>query len=260
MGEQETVLCAGVVESPRLLMVSGIGNAEDLRRHGITVVSHLPGVGENLQDHCFIVGFVGETKFPIPSSRAGSHLFFPSTREGKRPNIQAVLATSALGIAGAKPNEAFSIRLGLLTPQSRGRIQITSGNLEAPLVIDPAYLSAEADVAALCSAVEHSRDIGSAAGLSEWCKREIARIPRGKVELAEFVAQNVGSYWHPVGTCAMGVHREAVVDPTLRVHGTTHLRVADASIMPTIPRGNTNAPTIAIAERAAQMILRQPQQ
>jgi len=128
---------------------------------------------------------------------------------------------------------------------------------KAPLLIDPPYLSEEADVTALCAAVEHSRAIGSAAGLSEWRKREIARIPRGKIELADFVAQHVGSYWHPVGTCAMGNQKEAVVDPSLRVHGTTNLRVADASIMPTITSGNTNAPTIVIAERAAQMIRRQ---
>lgn len=90
--------------------------------------------------------------------------------------------------------------------------------------------------------------------MSEWRKREIPRIPRGKSELNEFVARNIGSYWHPVGTCTMGVHEEAVVDPSLRVYGTTNLRVADASIMMTIPSGNTNAPTIVVAERAAQMI------
>jgi choline dehydrogenase len=108
--------------------------------------------------------------------------------------------------------------------------------------------------ARLSAAVEHSRAIGSAVGLSEWRKREIPRIPRGKSELNEFVARNIGSYWHPVGTCTMGVHEEAVVDPSLRVYGTTNLRVADASIMMTIPSGNTNAPTIVVAERAAQMI------
>ncbi|MBV8590740.1 MAG: hypothetical protein JO212_11920, partial [Acetobacteraceae bacterium] len=86
-------------------------------------------------------------------------------------------------------------------------------------------------------------------------KREIATSPRGKSELKQFVARNIGSYWHPVGTCAMGVHQEAVVDPLLRVYGTINLRVADASIMPTITSGNTNAPTIVIAERAAQMML-----
>jgi choline dehydrogenase-like flavoprotein len=94
--------------------------------------------------------------------------------------------------------------------------------------------------------------------LRRWRKREIARIPSGKTELADFVAENVGSYWHPVGTCAMGVQPEAVVNPSLCVNGTTNLRVADASVMPTITSGNTNAPTIVIAERAAQMmILRQ---
>jgi choline dehydrogenase len=256
MAGQETVLCAGVVESPRLLMLSGVGNAEDLRRYDITTVSDLPGVGENLQDHCFIVGFVGETKAPMePGSRAGSHLFFRSNEQTHSPDIHAVLATSAVGTAEVKPNEGFSIRLGLLKPQSRGRIKITSADLTAPLLIDPDYLLAEADLTALCAAVEHSRAIGSATGLSEWRKREIARIPRGKVELIEFIAENVGSYWHPVGTCAMGNHREAVVDPSLCVYGTANLRVADASIMPTITSGNTNAPTIVIAERAAQMMI-----
>src|SRR5262249_49503779 len=148
------------------------------------------------------------------------------------------------GTTEVKPNEGFSIRLGLLRPQSRGRIKITSADPKAPLLIDPDYLSAEVDLRALCAAVEHSRAIGTAAGLSEWRKREIARIPSGKIELAEFVAQNVGSYWHPVGTCAMGIHQGDVVDPSLRVYGTTNLRVADASIMPTITSGNTNAPTI----------------
>jgi choline dehydrogenase len=106
----------------------------------------------------------------------------------------------------------------------------------------------------LCAAVEHARAIGSAPGLSDWRKREIPRVPRGKRELNDFVAQNIGSYWHPVGTCAMGVHPGAVVDPSLRVYGTTHLRVADASSMPTITSGHTNAPTIVIAERAVEML------
>ena len=255
IAEQETILCAGVVESPRLLMLSGVGNAEERRRHGISVVSNLPGVGENLQDHCFVVAFVAETKAPIaPGSRAGSHLFFRSTPDAYSPDAHALLATAAVGTSEIKPNEGFSIRIGLLRPQSRGRIRITSADLNAPLLIDPDYLSAPADLARLCAAVEHARAIGSAAGLSEWRKREIPRVPRGTQELNRFVAQNIGSYWHPVGTCAMGADAEAVVDPSLRVYGTTHLRVADASIMPTITSGNTNAPTIVIAERAAEMI------
>jgi choline dehydrogenase len=255
MAEQETVLCAGVVESPRLLMLSGIGNAGELRRHGIAVVSDLVGVGENLQDHPFIVGFVGETRSPLAAgSRAGSHLFFRSSQASRGPDIQALLATAVVGIGDARPNQAYSIRLALLKPRSRGRIRLVSADPDASPSIDPNYLAAATDVEALCAAVEHSREIGLAAGLSEWRQREIPRIPRDKDGLREFVARNVGSYWHPVGTCAMGVHREAVVDPSLRVHGTESLRVADASIMPTITTGNTNAPTIVIAERAAQMM------
>src|SRR5262249_29816455 len=253
--EQETILCAGVIESPRLLMLSGVGKADELRRHGISVSSNLPGVGENLQDHSFLVAFVAETKAPMaPGSRAGSHLFFRSTSDAYSPDIQALLATSAEGTAEIKPNEGFSIRIALVRPQSRGRIRITSPDPDAPLLIDPNYLSAPADLTRLCAAVEYCRAIGLAQGLSEWRKREIPRVPRGTPQLKEFVAQNLSSYWHPVGTCAMGLDTEAVVDPSLRVHGTTHLRVADASIMPTITTGNTNAPTIVIAERAAEMI------
>jgi len=255
LADQETVLCAGVVESARLLMLSGVGNAAELRRHGIPVVSDLRGVGENLQDHSFLVAFVAETKAPMaPGSRAGSHLFFRSTPDAYSPDIQALLATSAEGTAEIKPNEGFSIRIALVRPQSRGRIRITSADPDAPLLIDPNYLSAPADLTRLCAAVEYCRAIGLARGLSEWRKREIPRVPRGTPQLKEFVAQNISSYWHPVGTCAMGLDTEAVVDPSLRVHGTTHLRVADASIMPTITSGNTNAPTIVIAERAAEMI------
>jgi choline dehydrogenase len=255
LADEETILCAGVVESPRLLMLSGVGNAQELRRHRIPVVSNLPGVGENLQDHCFIVAFVAETKTPMaPGSRAGSHLFFRSTQEAYSPDTQALLATAAVGTTEIRPNEGFSIRIGLVRPHSRGRINITSADPNARLLIDPNYLSAAADLRTLCAAVEHVRAIGSAPGLSDWRKREIPRVPRGKRELNDFVAQNIGSYWHPVGTCAMGVHAEAVVDPSLRVYGTTHLRVTDASIMPTITSGNTNAPTIVVAERAVEML------
>src|SRR5262249_61694207 len=112
----------------------------------------------------------------------------------------------------------------LLRPQSRGRIAIRTADPNASPLIDPNYLSAAADLEALCAAVEHSRAIGSAVGLSEWRSREIPRIPRGKTDLREVLARNVGSYWHPVGTCAMGVHAESVVDPSLSVYGTTKLR------------------------------------
>jgi len=141
-----------------------------------------------------------------------------------------------------------------MRPQSRGRVKITSADPNAALLIDPNYLSAEADLTALCAAVEHCRAIGSAAGLSEWRRREIARIPSGQSGLRDFGAQNIGSYWHPAGTCAMGVHKQAVADPSLRVYGTAGLRVADASVMPAITSGNTNARAIVIAERATQIL------
>src|SRR4029077_10484401 len=152
IAERETVLCAGAVESPRLLMFSGVGDAEELRRYGISAVSNLPGVGENLQDHPFIVGFVAEPKTPLaPGSRAGSHLFFRSMKESYSPDTHALLATSAVGTTEVKPNQGFSIRVALLRPQSRGRIKITSATPDAPLRIDPDYLSADADLVTLCA-------------------------------------------------------------------------------------------------------------
>src|SRR5262245_1289166 len=256
VAETETVLCAGVVESPRLLMVSGIGEADRLRRHGIGVVSHLPGVGENLQDHCFIAGFVAETKAPLPSgTRAGTQVFFRRDFDAYSPDVQALLATSAVGTNEVRPDQGYSIRAALLRPQSRGSITITSADPDAALRIDPNYFSAAADLTKLCAAVEHCRAIGSSAGLADWRNREIGTTVRMKGTVRDFVSRNAGSYWHPVGTCAMGIHAEAVVDTSLCVYGTTHLRVADASVMPTITSGNTNAPTIVIAERAAQMMV-----
>ena len=161
-------------------MLSGVGNADELRRHGISVVTNLPGVGENLQDHPFIVAFLAETKAPMaPGSRAGSHLFFRSAQDTYSPDTHALLATAAVGTAEIKPNEGFSIRIGLVRPRSRGRITITSADVNAPLLIDPDYFSAPADLVALCTAIEHCRAIGLARGLSDWRKREIRRVPSG---------------------------------------------------------------------------------
>jgi choline dehydrogenase len=253
--KQETILCAGVVDSPRLLMVSGIGDADELRGNGLAVVSDLPGVGENLQDHLLIPGFVAEAKTPMPpNARAESHLFFRSVAGAPSPDVQALFSPRAVGTGEIRSEDGFSILLALVRPESRGRLRITSADPNGPLLIDPQYLSAEADLIHLGAAIEHARAIGSAAGLSEWRKREIPRVPSERSAMREFITRNVGSYWHAVGTCAMGVHDRAVVDPTLRVYGVSNLRVADASIMPTITSGNTNAPTIAIAERATRMI------
>lgn len=253
--ERETILCAGVVESPRLLMVSGIGNADELRSNGIAVVSDSPGVGENLQDHLLIPAFVAEAKAQMPpSARAESHLFFRSVTSAHSPDMQALFSPRALGTNEISADDGYTILLALVRPESRGRLRIASADPNGPLLIDPRYLSAETDLTRLCAALDHARAIGSAAGLSEWRKREMRRAPSERRALREFIARNVGSYWHPVGTCAMGIHDRAVVDPALRVRGVSGLRVADASIMPTITSGNTNAPTIAIAERAARMI------
>ena len=159
-----------------------------------------------------------------------------------------------MGTAEVKPNEAFSIRLGLVRPQSRGRIRINVCRSKRTNSCRPELPFCGGRSLGTIGALEHSRALGAAKGLSEWRRREVPRIPNGKNELNDFIARNLDSYWHPVGTCAMGLQEQAVVDPFLRVHGTENLRVVDASIMPTITSGNTNAPTVVIAERAAQLI------
>jgi choline dehydrogenase len=254
--ERETIVSAGAIESPRLLMVSGIGAAEELRRLGIKQVVNLPGVGENLQDHLMVDAFVAETREKIPPGfRFDGHMFYRTSANAYVPDMQVLFIPAALGTAQLKRNEGFTLRAGLVRPQSRGRIRLTSQQPGSRLLIDPVYLGARADLDALVAAVAHCREIGMAEGLSAYRKRDIGFAPAGKAAIADFVKRNVDSYWHPVGTCAMGIHERAVVNPQLQVYGVSGLRVADASIMPTITSANTNAPTIVIGEKAARMIL-----
>lgn len=252
----ETIVAAGAVESPRLLLQSGIGDASALRRFGIDPVIDLPGVGENLQDHLMLNGFVAEAKERIPYTgfRSDSHVFYRTGRQAFVPEIQTIFVPSALSDT-LERNQGYSMLVGLVRPQSRGRLSLTSAAPGSPLLIDPGYLSAQADLDALAVGAEHARDIGLADGFKEIRKREVNGLPRGKAAIAEFVARNCQTYWHPVGTCSMGIHEKAVVNPQLQVYGAQGLRIADASVMPTITSGNTNAPTIMIGERAAKMII-----
>ncbi len=258
----EVVVSAGTIESPKLLMLSGIGPAEELARHGIDLLVDLSGVGGNLHDHA-ISPMIFTTDAPAPPPAFGATQiqtqFFWKSRPGLvSPDLQPLMFSLPLYDAGLEgPPEGYTIGAAVIRPASRGSIRLRSSDPEEWPLIDPAYLQCEADVEALVTAVEICREIGNSAPLAEWGSRELYPGPatRTRDELREYVRRTVITYHHQVGTCKMGIDDGAVVDPELRVYGVTGLRVADASIMPAVTSGNTNAPAMMIGEKASDLIL-----
>lgn len=256
----EAVLAAGAVESPKLLLLSGIGPAADLRPLDIEVQLNLPGVGRNLHDHPG-VPVTWTARRPVPPGRnQGSELglFCRTDPAVLTPDLQfGVLAVALTAEGVPMPGEqAFSFYPSLLKPRSRGWIRLRSARPEDPPLINPNYLGEDADVRGLLAAITTSRQLAETEAMREWVADELLPGPdvRDEPALREYVARTVNTWFHPVGTCRMGVDTDAVVDPTLRVRGLENLRVADASVMPEITSGNTNAPTLMIAWRAADLI------
>lgn len=257
----EVIISSGTLESPKLLLLSGIGPADQLRHLGMGVLVELPGVGQNLHDHT-LVPLIYAAKRSVPPPVPGlqfmhSQLFWSSDNRLPVPDLQPLffhVPFYAPGMSG--PAEGYTLMAGHIRPASRGFLRLTSADSSAPLEIDPNYLSVPSDVNALAQALEMCREIGTAKALDEWNAGELYPGPDAvnKKDLECYVRQSVVTYHHQVGTCKMGVDALAVVDPTLRVYGVERLRVADASIMPSVTSGNTNAPTIMIAEKAAEMI------
>ncbi|MFC0572411.1 GMC family oxidoreductase [Paraburkholderia solisilvae] len=254
---EDVALCAGAIESPRLLALSGIGNATDLRRLGIDVVADLPGVGLNLQDHCVVRAY-STTHTPQPRSRLDAHLYLNSKGTSPIPDIEvALLRGATTGVLASDPASSYALLACLLRPRSRGEIALRSSDNRVPLDINPNYLSEAADVDALCEATRIAADLGNSSPFAPWRKGDETAAPSTKREIEAYMRRSATTYWHPAGTCAMGTGVCAVVDPMLSVRGVSNLRIADASIMPTIPTGNTLAPTLVVAERAARLILAQ---
>jgi len=259
---REVILAGGTLESPKLLMLSGIGNADDLRALGIKPVAHLPGVGQNLHDHT-LSPLIYAAKKALPPPVEGlpilhSQLFWRSDARLPTPDLQPLHFHAPLYSAGmAGPPDGYTMMVGHIRPASRGSLRLTSANPDAPLSIDPNYLAEMSDVRALATCFALCRDIGAQSALDEWRDKELYPGPSVKGEaLHAYIRNSVVTYHHQVGTCKMGRDALAVVDHELRVHGLQGLRVADASIMPAVTSGNTNAPTIMIGEKAADMILK----
>jgi len=284
LARHEVILCAGALITPKLLMLSGIGPAQHLLECDIQPVIDLPGVGENYQDHIVApvdgalkdpISLLGQDRglkalrhafewFAFRNGVLSSNLceaggFFDLDMDG-RPEIQIhtiAMASTSWGKLKEEPTHGFSVAPCLLASHSRGQIRLSGNDPEAPPIINANYLSDQRDVHSLVRGVRLGRKILQAPSLARFMKGELMPGPAvgdGHEALEHYVRSHVQNAFHPAGTCAMGIGPEAVVDPQLKVHGIDGLRVADASVMPVLVRGNTTAPTIMIAERAAAFI------
>jgi choline dehydrogenase len=257
----EVVLSLGAFNTPKLLMQSGIGDNAHLQRHGIPVVQHLPGVGQNFQDH---VGFdcLWECKEPITPRNNGveATYFWRSDPGLDSPDLQTCQAqfpksSSAENTKRFDPPEAsWNLFPGLVQAKSRGEILLTGPSPHDALDIRARFLSHPDDLKAAIAAVELAREVGNSAELSPFTKREVMPGPLKGAELERFIRDAASTYWHQSGTAKMGNDAMAVVDGNLKVHGVDRLRIADASIMPRITTGNTQAPCVVIGERAADIL------
>jgi len=277
--QREVLLAGGAINSPQLLLLSGVGAADTLQSLGIPVVMDLPGVGQNLQDHAaagatytctqpislagaekihHLLNYLLFKKGPL-SSNVGEGVAFIHTRPGlPAPDIELIFAPvyfMAHGTANP-PGHGFTLAVILLRPESRGMITLTSADPLAPPKIQPNYLSAPADLETLLAGLKVARQLVQTTPFAPYRGAEVwpGAAVQSDADLAAFIRQRFETLYHPVGTCKMGSDLLAVVDSRLRVHGVEGLRVVDASIMPSIITGHTNAPTVMIAEKAAEWI------
>lgn len=255
----EVVLSLGAIQTPRLLMQSGVGDREQLRRFGIPVVQHLPGVGRNLQDH---VNFncIWECERPLPPSnnRGGAVIYWKSDPSLEAPDLihsQAEFPaptpeTATVGV----PEHAWSMLAGVVRPHSRGSVSLTGSDADSPLHIETGALSHPADIKAALATVELCREICNGQALRSLTRREVLPGKLDKPETLNFLRNAAATFWHQTCTAKMGRDAMSVVNGNLAVYGINNLRIADGSVMPRITTGNTSAPCVVIGERAADLL------
>jgi choline dehydrogenase-like flavoprotein len=280
---QEVILCGGAFNSPQLLQLSGVGRAEDITPHGIDMVHELPGVGQNLQDHLdFILAYktkdldnfglslrgglklmghintwrkTGQGMLATPFAEGAA--FLKTEPELERPDIQLHFVIGIVDDHARKLHlgHGYSCHVCVLRPKSRGSVSLASADPMAAPAIDPNFLSDPDDLARTMAGVRMTRRIMQAEPLAGYAHKELfIKGEPDDAELEDHIRSRADTIYHPVGTCRMGQDDMAVVDPELRVRGLQGLRVVDASVMPRLVGGNTNAPTIMIAEKAADLI------
>lgn len=262
MASSEVILSAGGVNTPKLLMLSGIGDAKALSAHGIKTLVHAPEVGQNFQDHLLHGGCIWEPKEHMPhrNSAAEASGFWTSHRGATSPDVNLVqielpYASDVVAKAYAPPPTSWALCAGLVAPKSRGSVTLRSARSEDRPVIDAQFLSHPDDVKALAAGIELAREIGNSGPMRDFVKREVAPAKRLQGQAMEdFVRNGATTYFHASGTCRMGSDSQAVVDAQLRVKGVQGLRIADSSIMPRIVSVATMATCVLIGERMADIL------
>ncbi len=264
---REVILAAGTIHSAKLLMLSGVGDARELQKLEITAVANLRGVGKNLQDHVLVSGVVYQYKGKMPDRPADSdaveaEVYLSSGLDNHPTDITLVLEQLPIATPEAAtrfatpPKEGFTIAPALVQPTSRGRVRLASANWRDPPLIEANHLGTDHDLKAIVKAIEAARHMGHQAAFDSIREAEVIPGPKAaKQDLIDLARTASASFGHAVGTAKIGVDTDAVVDSKLRVHGLRGLRVADASVMPSIISGpGTNAASYMIGGRAADLI------
>src|SRR5499425_2629572 len=253
---REVVLSLGAIHTPKVLMQSGIGDQDELRRFGIPVVQHLPGVGQGFQDHPAFC-CLWDCPESLPSSLVPDAVIYGKSEAGlDSPDVQILQAVLSAGDAAkfGLPARGWALIGNVVQPKSRGRIRLTGSDPADPVQIEANYLSDPDDPKAALACVELCREIGNSSALRPFVRREIIpdNLERSKME--NYIRDTAFSFWHQTSTAKMGRDEMSVVDGFLKIYGVDNLRIADGSIMPRVTTGNTMAPCVIIGERAANML------
>jgi choline dehydrogenase len=256
----EVILSLGAIHTPKVLMLSGVADQAELRKLGIPVAQHLPGVGQNFQDH-FGVGCVWEYQEALaPRNNGGEATFFwKSDSRIDTPDLQTCqvevpLCSAKTASKFNAPHGSWTLFGGVVRPKSRGRIRLTGPDPHDPVHIDANTLSHPDDMKAAVACVELCREVGNSTPLRRYRKREVMPGALKGVALEDFIRDAASTYHHQTCTAKMGRDSMSVVDSALKVYGVGNLRIADGSIMPRVTTGNTMAPCVVIGERAAEIL------